>query len=145
MKMITVIEYDFKYSIRMHTQLYLKNEYLKKKGYMDTGVMQDRILKSTVTYVSVYMYWLYIVRTKACEQTKMSSLIEAKQYVRGLIIQMTQHVPIFLLSTYFTTEQFKSPMWCLDSCQRHIQNPHNQTFLCQMRSNKCWLIWRYLI
>ena len=83
MKMITVIEYDFKYSIRMHTQLYLKNEYLKKKGYMDTGMMQDRILKSTVTYVSVYMYWLYSVRTKACEQTKMSSLIEAKQYVRG--------------------------------------------------------------
>ena len=50
---------------------------------MDTGVMQDRIFESTVTYVSVYMYWLYIVRIKACEQTKMSSLIEAKQYVRG--------------------------------------------------------------
>ena len=50
---------------------------------MDIGVMQDRILESTATYVSVYMYWLYIVMTKACEQTKMPSLIEASQYVRG--------------------------------------------------------------
>ena len=40
----------------MHPQRYLKNDYIynkKDNSYMDTGVMQDRILESTVTYVSV--------------------------------------------------------------------------------------------
>ena len=80
--MITGLEYDFKYSIRMHPQFILKTNIYNKK-YMDTGVMQDHKVESNVTYVFVCMYWLHIVWTKACEQTKMPSLIKAKQYVRG--------------------------------------------------------------
>ena len=129
MKMITGLEYDFKHSIRMHHSFILKTNIYNKK---DTWTLAW-CMKSTVTYVSVYIYWLYIVRTKACEQTKMPSLIEAKEYARGFNHSNDPTCPN--LSIRYM--QFKSPMWCLDSCQRHIQNPHNQTFLCQMRSNKC--------
>ena len=51
-----------------------------------------------------------------------------KTICKGLNYSNDPNVLIFLLCTCFTTEQFKSPMWCLDSCQRHIQNPHNQRF-----------------
>ena len=46
---------------------------------MDTGAMQDRILESTVTYVSVKCIVHILSGQKhPWEQTKMASLIEAR-------------------------------------------------------------------